>query len=131
MSDFNGDGFVDAVDTDGDGYLDTYDTDADGYADTFDLNEDGFVDATDLDADGIADGTGFDAGFASAPFSGAADLDGDGLVDGNPNTFLDDDQYYSQAEQAVGYSASDTSFIEPADAAGSSSLISDYSDPGL
>jgi hypothetical protein len=122
MSDFNGDGFVDALDTDGDGYLDTYDTDADGYADTFDLNEDGFVDATDHDADGFADGT-----FST----GATDLDGDGLVDGNPNTFLDDDAYYTQAEQAVGYSASDTSFIEPADAAGSSSLISDYSDPGL
>lgn len=87
MSDFNGDGFIDAVDTDGDGHLDTYDTDFDGFADTF-------------------------------------DLDGDGLVDGNPNTYLDDDQYYTQAEQAQGYSASDTSLIEPADDAGSSSLIS-------
>lgn len=113
MSDFNGDGFIDAVDTDGDGYLDTYDTNADGFADTFDLDEDGFADAPVIGS------------------SAGDDLDGDGLVDGNPNTFLDDDQYYSQAEQAQGYSAGDTSFIEPPDAAGSSSLISDHQDPGL
>jgi hypothetical protein len=123
MSDFNGDGFVDAVDTDGDGSLDTYDTNADGFADTFDLNEDGLVDGYDVDGDGFIDG--------AAPFSGATDLDGDGLVDGNPTTFLDDDDSYTQAEQAQGYSASDTSFIEPPDAAGSTSLISDYQDPGL
>jgi len=120
MSDFNGDGFIDAVDTDGDGYLDTFDTNADGYADTFDLDGDGFVDATDHDLDGFADVPAFDAGTGVA--SG---------VTGGGTTFLDDDDYYTQAEQAQGYSASDTSFIEPADSAGSSSVISDYQDPGL
>lgn len=114
MSDFNGDGFIDAVDTDGDGYLDTYDTDFDGFADTFDLDEDGF-------ADGSVGGD--EAGGYAGGYAGT-DLDGDGLVDGNPNTYLDDDQYYTQAEQAQGYSASDTSLIEPADDAGSSSVIS-------
>ena len=66
----------------------------------------------DFDADGFADGYG------------GTDLDGDGLVDSNSNTYLDDDAYYTQAEQAQGYSASDSSLIEPASYAGSSSLIS-------
>jgi hypothetical protein len=130
MSDFDGDGFIDAVDTDGDGYFDTFDTNADGYADTFDTNADGFVDTTDYDGDGFADTPAFDTA-GGGGFSGATDLDGDGLVDGNPNTFLDDDDSYTQVEQAQGFSASDSSFIEPADSAGSSSLISDHQDPGL
>lgn len=124
MSDFDGDGFIDAVDTDGDGYLDTFDTNGDGFADTFDPSGVGDVAGSGFDA-----GAGLDGGTGFA--GGAYDLDGDGLVDGNPDTYLDDDQSYTDAQQAAGYSASDTSFIEPPDAAGSTSLISDHQDPGL
>jgi len=41
------------------------------------------------------------------------------------------DSYYTPYQSSVGYSSYDTSFIEPASWAGSSSMISDYSDPGL
>lgn len=74
----------------------------------FDTNGDGLVDTYDVDGDGIFDTSG-----------------GAGVTGPGGTTFLDDDDHYTQAEQAAGYSASDSSFIEPADSAGSSSLISD------
>lgn len=41
------------------------------------------------------------------------------------------DSYYTPYQSSIGYSSYDSSFIEPPSSAGSSSMISSYSDPGL
>lgn len=41
------------------------------------------------------------------------------------------DSYYTPYQSSIGYSSYDTSFIEPANASGSMSMISSNGDPGL
>lgn len=99
--DINGDGWYDAVDVDNDGFVDSYDTNADGFAD--------------------AGGTGYIPGYTD--YSGS-DYSG-GYYSGGDDGYSSVPGYsYTADDLAAGYSAYDTSYVEPAGAAGASSMIS-------
>jgi hypothetical protein len=115
--DLNADGFYDAADLNGDGYVDAVDTDGDGYLDTYsqDAYADPFTESYTYEAP--------DPAYPTVGFDPAADLFGGDA--GYGGSSYGETYGYTPDQLAQGYSSYDSSFIEPPEAAGANSLISD------